>query len=542
MLSGAFNIMKETFKVNPKKIMIPIFMAIIYCAFFNILLSFLVQIAIDTALTTEVEFENLILIGILLLFSCIFYIFIYRWQIIESKKLTLRLRSKTLKDIVDTQLDLNLRDQEKITFGTFSTIVNEDLDNYSNSINFVIIPLVKQFLTITAGLIYGFIYSPILTITVILFVVFYQITNSYLARKVRDKKIISKNKKEVVKHYFNDVNHNIPLLRVWKLLEETKGTFNFKYESYFENEEKVAWFQSIINLFSKHLIAALEFFIFLFGLYLAKQGHITIGTVVGLWNGLVGSILWSVVEIPYIYEDLSTALASEDRIKRFINKGKKEIKDQTQASEKMEPETDLKLIAKDISFSYSKEEILKDINLEIDSKNKIYFLRGESGSGKTTLAKLLLGLYKPNSGEIYISTSAGKDYNLLNYCSYVPQTPELMPLSVKDNICLGLEIETEELEKIIEKVNLKEKINSLKNGIYEIITEDNVSVGEAQRINIARAILNNKRFIILDEPFSAIDQKNKKALVELIKNTKDISFLIISHELNLGLEGELLEI
>ena len=183
----------------------------------------------------------------------------------------------------------------------------------------------------------------------------------------------------------------------------------------------------------------------------------------------------------------------------------------------------IKLVNVSKVYTVEKEEIkvLDGINLDIH-ENKITVILGRSGCGKTTLLRLVAGLMKPDEGEI-------KETDI-NRKAYVFQEDRLMPwLNVKKNITFGIEkknINEEKINDIIETVGL-EKFNSA--------YPNQLSGGMKQRVSIARAFAYEPDFIMMDEPFSALDYFTREQMQkELIKihNKRNYPILFVTHSID----------
>ena len=193
------------------------------------------------------------------------------------------------------------------------------------------------------------------------------------------------------------------------------------------------------------------------------------------------------------------------------------------------------LKCENVNFSYDKEEILKDVSLDIP-KNKIVGIQGKSGSGKSTLLKLLMRFWDVNGGEIKISNENIKNINtssLRDMESYVTQSTYLFNDTIKNNIKIAKENAT--MEEIIEaskKASLHEFIEKLPKGYETNVGElgDSFSGGEKQRIGIARAFLHNGPLILLDEPTSNLDSLNEGIILKSLKEEcKDKTVVLVSH-------------
>ena len=186
-----------------------------------------------------------------------------------------------------------------------------------------------------------------------------------------------------------------------------------------------------------------------------------------------------------------------------------------------------------ISKSYGRNSILNEISINIDL-NEITGLLGPNGAGKTTLFYILAGLTKPTKGEVLLNNSEITNLSLSSRADsglvYLPQEPSIFRnLSVKDNLRSSLEtkiLSKPEIEKRIDELMEEFKISSLAN-----LKGRELSGGQRRRVEIARSIALNPKFIMLDEPFAGIDPLAIDDLKELIQKLtkKGLGILISDH-------------
>lgn len=196
---------------------------------------------------------------------------------------------------------------------------------------------------------------------------------------------------------------------------------------------------------------------------------------------------------------------------------------------------------KNVSFKYEHAEnnIIENINftLKPNSKNAIV---GQSGAGKSTIFKLLLREYDKYNGSIKFDGKNIENFNeksFRNAISIVNQEPVLFNMSIKENLLLVNEKATmEDMENACKLANIDEFINNLPNKYDEIINENNnnISVGQKQRIAIARAILRNTPIMLFDEATSALDNYSKNKIEQTINElSKTKTIILITHSLDI---------
>ena len=189
-----------------------------------------------------------------------------------------------------------------------------------------------------------------------------------------------------------------------------------------------------------------------------------------------------------------------------------------------------------LTYNYSSEIQLKFPDFSL-SKGEQVLILGQSGCGKTTLLHLLSGLLKPNSGDVNIenediskmSGAALDNFRGANI-GVVFQTPHFIEaLTVKENLTLtqtlaGKSKDTDKIKTLLADLGVESKLNAKLNAL---------SVGEKQRVSIARALVNSPALILADEPTSALDDKNCDAVLKLVREQAkkhNSTLLIVTHD------------
>lgn len=182
-------------------------------------------------------------------------------------------------------------------------------------------------------------------------------------------------------------------------------------------------------------------------------------------------------------------------------------------------------------------DTLKHLTIHIPPKTSLAFV-GKSGSGKSTIIKLIMGLMLPDSGLLKVDGISIADMDLKHYrkhISVVPQNTVLFSGTIYQNLTYGFPyVERSLVESLIEKIGLKDLIDSLPAGLDSYITESasNLSGGQKQRLAIVRALLRDPEILILDEPTSALDVESSRCIESLLSDIKGTrTIIMVAHRL-----------
>jgi ATP-binding cassette, subfamily B (MDR/TAP), member 1 len=193
-----------------------------------------------------------------------------------------------------------------------------------------------------------------------------------------------------------------------------------------------------------------------------------------------------------------------------------------------------------VDFSYPERpeaQVLKGVNLRV-APGECVAIVGPSGSGKSTIASLLQRLYEPSSGVVTVGGIPLHMINvehLRNHVSVVSQNPNLFDASIAENIRYGNKsITDEDVRRAAQAAHVHEFIMSLPQG-YDTLVGENaalISGGQAQRIQVARALARPATVLILDECTSALDPSSQAAVLETIKDAKvGRTTIMVTHKL-----------
>ncbi len=202
---------------------------------------------------------------------------------------------------------------------------------------------------------------------------------------------------------------------------------------------------------------------------------------------------------------------------------------------------------RNVSFSYNEKKLLRNISFTIKN-NQITAIIGENGSGKTTILNLILRLYFPSKGTIYID---GQNILSINHNSYLKnisvlnQDTYLFNLSIRDNFNL-INKDKKYQEKICRLVGIDKFIKNLPQGFNTIISENstNISGGQKRLLSLARTLMKDSKILIFDEITSSLDMDITKQVIKVLEKLKENhTIIIVTHKKELmAIADEIIEL
>ncbi|RPH89193.1 MAG: ABC transporter ATP-binding protein, partial [Desulfobacteraceae bacterium] len=270
------------------------------------------------------------------------------------------------------------------------------------------------------------------------------------------------------------------------------------------------------------------------------QGRITTGDFVAFISYLA-MLGWPVMALGWVVNLLKRGGVSLERIGRLLDE-KPEIADRPGLTA---PPAPIRRIAiHNLTFHYPGGEgpVLKGLNLEIAAGQQILFT-GRTGSGKTTLAQLLVRLYDPPEGTIALDGQAIHKIPLgylRSTISLVPQVPFLFSDTLRANLRMAdPEAEEAQLWEALSLAALEKEVRAFPEGLETVVGEKGIllSGGQRQRLALARALLFNPPFLILDNTLASVDLSTERQILEALRSRrKGLTTIFISHRL-VGLEA-----
>ena len=404
---------------------------------------------------------------------------------------------------------------------------SEILNEFNNEVNVVIDNYVSSKLNVfslTISLILGSLYIANLSVEILMFLLFCAfitiLINSIFKNSLKKNQM---NYLDSMKQWLCSIKNlcrcfnDIKILNLEKVFCDGLDIENKNLE---QSTLKNNGFIKILTSINSFISQAMFFLTLLFGIVLIHYNRLTVGQLLGIAQAS------NMVIMPIVnYANLRNMIQSS---KPVLQK----LLDNSMCYEENEPIIfdeqihDIKI--KHLSFSYGARLILDLNNLVIDQGKK-YLVIGKSGDGKSTFLDILTKQKKADG--IYVNDKNLKDVQFSTYAdkfSYVNQDNDLLPFSFEQNITLGKKMSKYSLKDLVTIFNLESIFDKERDNLdFEHL---NLSGGEKQRICLARAIYRNKKWLFLDEAFSAIDKTNSDRIHQFILSDPDLTVLSIEHK------------
>ena len=446
--------------------------------------------------------------------------------------------SKNMRNSIAVKINkLPLSYFDKTTVGDVLSRVTNDVDTIGWALNQSLSTLVGTTTMFLGSLIMMFITNPILAITAILSSVF-----GFALIAI----IMSKSQK-----YFNDfqaglgdINGHIEevfsghkIVNTYNAKEDMSKKFDKINEKLFEDGRKSQFYSGLMHPLMNFIGNFGYVAVCIVGAILTMNGSISFGVIVAFMM-YVRLFTQPLTQFAQTLTNLQSAAAASERVFEFLNEIEmnEEIGDNFTKLDKNEVKGSLEF--KHVKFGYNEDKvIIKDFSASIKPGEKVAIV-GPTGAGKTTIVNLLMKFYDVNNGDILIDGVSIKNLtreNIHELFTMVLQDTWMFSGTIKDNIIYNKENVADEIVKnACKTVGLDHFIKTLPNGYDTVLSDvESLSAGQKQLLTIARSLIEDTPFIILDEATSSVDTRTEKLVTNAMdKLTKGKTSFIIAHRLS----------
>ncbi|CEN88802.1 multidrug ABC transporter ATPase and permease [[Clostridium] sordellii] len=485
---------------------------------------FLVMDLIDT-ITYHLNFSKITKLGTLIIAITLIKIVLDFTQNYYWHKLRLNAVNHLREFMFEKMLYKSKEYFDKTSTGKILAMIMDDSSIVAQNIVIGMPMLASNIIHLLTVSVVLFILSKQLFLVLLILIPIYTIVFNKLNSKIRN---ISKMERVHFADIMNDAQEKIDgidTIKVFQREEFMYKNFGEKIQNHFKFVSKNLFYESVGRGITDGIIALTPVVILLYGSFLIANEKLTLGGLMAFYT-----------YISYLYEPLMNlsdfnlgrqkAISVGENILDFIDIECNE-KDGVFKISEFE-----KLEFKNVCFSYKGEnDIIKELSFTINKGDKVA-IKGGSGSGKSTLLKLILRMYNPTYGNIYINNIDIRDIELSSlYKLFSIQVQNLFVFegTIEENISLGKTINIEKIYKSMDLGQLNRTLNPF-NNIKNNINNNLLSGGQKQRLCLSRVFLKPFDILILDEPSSSIDidlEDNLK--LDLKKLIGEKTLIITSH-------------
>ena len=482
---------------------------------------------------------NLDKIKVISIFLAIIYILSALFTYIESISMTVVANkfAKSLREKISIKINkLPLKYFDKNKIGDVLSRVTNDVDTVSQTLNNSLASFVSALTLFIGTIIMMFVTNSLMAITAIISSLFGFIFMFIILSK--SQKYFIERQKELgnLNANIEEIYSNIAVVKKYNAKEETRANFNKINDKLFNSTRKSGFLSGLMPPMMMFVGNFGYVCVCIVGALLVINNKISFGVIVAFisYVRLFTSPLSQIAQTMSSFQQ--TAAASE-RVFELLDE------------EEMEKETNKKILEKekaigklefnDVCFTYdgNNTPTIKDFSVKIKPGQKVALV-GPTGSGKTTMVNLLMKFYDINSGDIKIDDIKIKDLkreNVHDLFTMVLQDTWLFEGTIKENIIYNRKnITLEEVKKACKIVGMDHFIKTLPNGYDSYLSEEtNVSEGQRQLLTIARALIKETPFLILDEATSNVDTRTEELISKAMDVlTKGKTSFIIAHRLS----------
>lgn len=503
-----------------------IFLAVIEYTLLSVI-TFCLQYFIELGIAEEYEklykllFYNFIII---IVYVVLYLLGTYFWKNLISDGFAF-LKKLMFKNILDSSYLFHM---ENNTGDLFSKITS-DAYLFSQGISIfkpMIITNLFRIIVVIVPLTY---ISVKLTLIVLISIPIYYAIYFTLNKKIREVTVDERASWSKLSIDIKEKFSSFMTIKIYNKENYFSKKFDEKTDEFFRLSKRLNLVSATGMVLSGSMVIVMPLLILLYGFVQVSNGHINVGQLISFY-AFVPFLIEPMSNLTDVFLGRSRAMEIATKVENLILPPKQELCEEISDIENID--------FKDLSLSFGDNDVISNFDYSLKSGSRVAIV-GESGAGKSSLVKLMLKLYHPTDGEIIVN-----DINLAEVCtkslysklSYMPQDAFIFEDTIKNNICLGDDYTDQEVLDIIEMCQLNDFLNNQPNGLNEVLSESGkmMSGGERQRLSLARALIRNRKMIVMDEPTSSVDEISELRIVEALENYlkqhPDKIVIVITHK------------
>ena len=432
---------------------------------------------------------------------------------------------------------LPLKYFDKHAIGDILSRVTNDVDTIAQSMNQSLSTLVSAITLFVGTTIMMFVTNGVMAITAILASLFGFVFMALVLAKSQKYFVAKQNELGALNGHIEEVYSGLNVVKTYN----GEKISNEKFDALNDKLYKANWKSEFLSGLMMPMMSFIGNFgyvaVCVVGALLALNGHISFGVIVA-FIVYVRLFVSPLSQIAQAMTSLQSTAAASERVFEFLDE--KEMADESNIKTTLDKEKVKGNIEfKNVEFKYDGNDkpTIKNFSAKAKAGEKVAIV-GPTGAGKTTMVNLLMKFYDINNGEILIDGVSTKDLtrsNIHDLFTMVLQDTWVFNGSIKDNIIYNTsDVSMEMVESVCKTVGLDHFIKTLPNGYDTILSDnDSVSAGQRQLLTIARGMIQNAPFLILDEATSNVDTRTEELVQKAMdKLTEGKTSFIIAHRLS----------
>jgi len=432
---------------------------------------------------------------------------------------------------------LPLKYFDKHAIGDILSRVTNDVDTIAQSMNQSLSTLVSAITLFMGTTIMMFVTNSVMAITAILASLFGFVFMALVLAKSQKYFVAKQNELGALNGHIEEVYSGLNVVKTYN----GEKISNEKFDELNDKLYKANWKSGFLSGLMMPMMSFIGNFgyvaVCVVGALLALNGHISFGVIVA-FIVYVRLFVSPLSQIAQAMTSLQSTAAASERVFEFLDE--KEMADESNIKTTLDKEKVKGNIEfKNVEFKYDGNDkpTIKNFSAKAKAGEKVAIV-GPTGAGKTTMVNLLMKFYDINKGEILIDGVSTKDLtrsNIHDLFTMVLQDTWVFNGSIKDNIIYNTsDVSMEMVESVCKTVGLDHFIKTLPNGYDTILSDnDSVSAGQRQLLTIARGMIQNAPFLILDEATSNVDTRTEELVQKAMdKLTEGKTSFIIAHRLS----------
>lgn len=432
---------------------------------------------------------------------------------------------------------LPLKYFDKHAIGDILSRVTNDVDTIAQSMNQSLSTLVSAITLFMGTTIMMFVTNSVMAITAILASLFGFVFMALVLAKSQKYFVAKQNELGALNGHIEEVYSGLNVVKTYN----GEKISNEKFDELNDKLYKANWKSGFLSGLMMPMMSFIGNFgyvaVCVVGALLALNGHISFGVIVA-FIVYVRLFVSPLSQIAQAMTSLQSTAAASERVFEFLDE--KEMADESNIKTTLDKEKVKGNIEfKNVEFKYDGNDkpTIKNFSAKAKAGEKVAIV-GPTGAGKTTMVNLLMKFYDINNGEILIDGVSTKDLtrsNIHDLFTMVLQDTWVFNGSIKDNIIYNTsDVSMEMVESVCKTVGLDHFIKTLPNGYDTILSDnDSVSAGQRQLLTIARGMIQNAPFLILDEATSNVDTRTEELVQKAMdKLTEGKTSFIIAHRLS----------